>query len=74
MVWVYERTGSLLVAMLMHASLTASTMIVEPPGIEGESLVAYDFGSAIFMWLVVAIAVTVDRAAFAQKKMPESSL
>ena len=25
MVWVYDRTGSLLVAMLMHASLTAST-------------------------------------------------
>ena len=28
MVWVYDRTGSLLVAMLMHASLTASTLIL----------------------------------------------
>jgi membrane protease YdiL (CAAX protease family) len=28
MVWVYERTGSLLVQMLMHASLTATTMVL----------------------------------------------
>jgi membrane protease YdiL (CAAX protease family) len=27
MVWVYDRTGSLLVAMLMHASQTATTLI-----------------------------------------------
>ena len=30
MVWVYDRTGSLLVAMLMHASLTASMLILGP--------------------------------------------
>ncbi len=30
MVWVYDRTGSLLVAMLMHVSLTASTLIFQP--------------------------------------------
>ena len=28
MVWAYDRTGSLLVAMLMHASLTACTLIL----------------------------------------------
>ena len=32
MVWVYEHTnGSLLVAMLMHASLAAFTFILFPP-------------------------------------------
>ena len=30
MVWVYDRTRSLLVAMLMHASLTACTIILNP--------------------------------------------
>src|SRR5690606_19097775 len=30
MVWVYDRTGSLLLAMLMHASLSASTLILQP--------------------------------------------
>jgi uncharacterized protein len=54
MVWVYDRTGSLLVAMLMHAGLTASTMIVEPSGIGGGSLLIYDLVSAAAMWVVVA--------------------
>lgn len=35
MVWVYHRTGSLLVAMLMHASFTASWLIAMPAGISG---------------------------------------
>lgn len=30
MVWVYDRTGSLPVVMLMHASLSASTLILQP--------------------------------------------
>ncbi len=30
MVWVYERTGSLLVAMLMHASLDPANFILSP--------------------------------------------
>ncbi|HEX5418241.1 MAG TPA: CPBP family intramembrane glutamic endopeptidase, partial [Chloroflexota bacterium] len=32
MVWVYDRTGSLLVAMLMHASLVTFWLISTPPG------------------------------------------
>ena len=31
MVWVYDRTGSLLVAVLMHASLIASTLFILAP-------------------------------------------
>jgi membrane protease YdiL (CAAX protease family) len=54
MVWVYDRTGSLLVAILMHASLTASTMVVEPVGISGIHLLIYDLASTAAMWLVVA--------------------
>jgi membrane protease YdiL (CAAX protease family) len=30
MVWVYERAGSLLVAMLMHVSLATFTFILTP--------------------------------------------
>src|SRR5829696_6051180 len=40
MVWVYDRTGSLLVAMLMHASLTASTLILQPLAVSGMALLA----------------------------------
>jgi len=42
MVWVYERTGSLLVAMLMHVSLTASTLILMPLATSGVTAVTYD--------------------------------
>ena len=41
MVWVYDRTGSLLVATLMHASLTASALVLDPIGISGVTLFTY---------------------------------
>jgi membrane protease YdiL (CAAX protease family) len=59
-VWVYDRTGSLLVAMLMHASLTASTMVFEPLGISGMHLLIYDLVSAAAMWVVAAAVVVAD--------------
>lgn len=58
MVWVDDRTGSLLVAMLMHASLTASTLILEPIAISGAALLIFDLASTIVWWgLVAALAV-----------------
>jgi membrane protease YdiL (CAAX protease family) len=54
MVWVYDRTGSLLVAMLMHSSYTASTIILEPFAISGVPLLIYDLVLAATVWAVVA--------------------
>jgi membrane protease YdiL (CAAX protease family) len=54
MVWVYDRTGSLLVAMLMHVSLTTSIRILTPLGTAGVPLVIYDFALAAALWVVVA--------------------
>jgi membrane protease YdiL (CAAX protease family) len=58
MVWVYDRTGeSLLVAMLMHVSLAASTVILMPP-MPGVASVILSFVPAAAMWVVVgAVAV-----------------
>jgi membrane protease YdiL (CAAX protease family) len=53
MVWVYERTGSVLVGMLMHASLTATAVILGPVT-SGVALLAYDFVFAGAAWIVVA--------------------
>lgn len=61
MVWVYDRTGSLSVSMLMHAALTAASIIYEPEAIGGTSLIVYDAATAAAMWIVVAIVVLINR-------------
>jgi CAAX protease family protein len=55
MVWVYERTGSLFVAMLMHVSLTASVLILDPLGLSGAAMLVYAFALALAVWLIVAV-------------------
>jgi uncharacterized protein len=56
MVWVYERTASLLVAVLMHASLTTSNILLVPLA-TGMALVTWSLVLAAALWAVVA-AVT----------------
>jgi membrane protease YdiL (CAAX protease family) len=59
MVWVYDRTGSLLIAMLMHASLSACTFVLGPEKVTGRALVGYGFALAGAWWIVVTVvAVT----------------
>ena len=53
MVWVYEQTGSLLVGMLMHVSLTASLIILRPVA-TGMGLVIYELAWAGTLWAVMA--------------------
>jgi membrane protease YdiL (CAAX protease family) len=55
MVWVYDRTGSLLVAILMHVSLTASTLIFMPLATSGVTAVSYDLVLAAALWVVVGV-------------------
>jgi membrane protease YdiL (CAAX protease family) len=54
MVWVYEHTGSLLVGILMHASLTAFTVFILLPGAAGAALSTYYLILTAVLWVVVA--------------------
>jgi uncharacterized protein len=54
MVWVYDRTRSLLVTMLMHMSLTTSTLFILSPSARGVSLMTYYLILTVVMWVVVA--------------------
>jgi len=57
MVWVYDRTESLLVAMLMHASLIASSISgfgVVPPAISGVPFLTLFLVFTAVLWVVVA--------------------
>jgi CAAX protease family protein len=60
MVWVYERTGSLLMGMVMHASFTASLLILNPVNMSGLNLLIYSFALAAAVWIVDAVVLAVD--------------
>lgn len=56
MVWVYARTGSLFVAMAMHASLTASAIVLLPAADASPLLIAVsDLAFAAALWIAVAL-------------------
>jgi uncharacterized protein len=61
MVWVYDRTGSLLVTILMHASLIATQLIALPAFTgEGSSLV-WILTWAVALWVAVAVIAVANR-------------
>ena len=66
MVWVYDRTKSLLVAMLMHTSLTASILIIPPQVIVPVKIVIYNLVFAATLWLIVSAVVIANRGKFSR--------
>jgi membrane protease YdiL (CAAX protease family) len=56
MVWVYDKTESLLISMLMHASLTGSILFIFMPlSISGTPLLIWYLVLAIAFWVAVVI-------------------
>ncbi len=54
MVWVYNRTGSLLVAILMHAGLTGGVALILMPLATGVPLMTFYLVLIAALWVVVA--------------------
>lgn len=54
MAWVYEHTGSLLVAQLMHASFTGSQGVLVPSLSPTDHFIWYGLFTAV-LWLMVAV-------------------
>jgi membrane protease YdiL (CAAX protease family) len=74
MVWVYDRTGgSLLVAMLMHASLTASNVILVPLA-TGAPLVIWSLVLAAALWVVVAAVAVANGRQPSRQPLPRPRL
>ncbi len=69
MVWVYDRTESLFVGMLMHASLTASARIITPMGIAGVPLLLFDLVWAATVWIVVAAVAVANRGQLSRQPL-----
>lgn len=71
MVWVYDRTGSLLVVMIMHMSLVAIQFILVPPLTETASL-TYILVWAAVLWVVVAAVIFVQRRQIGKHRIAQT--
>ncbi|HEX5168786.1 MAG TPA: CPBP family intramembrane glutamic endopeptidase [Cyclobacteriaceae bacterium] len=55
MTWVYVHTGSLLIAVLMHASLDIFWILSMPDVLTGQQRVVWYLAWAVVLWIVVAV-------------------
>lgn len=53
MVWVYDRTQSLLLVMLMHVPIVVSQYVLNPEAISGEQRFMSLIATGVALWLVV---------------------
>ena len=66
LVLVYDRTGSLPVIMLMHAFLSASTLILQPSS-SGEIAFIWNLALGIILWIIIAMIALINRPNLSQK-------
>jgi membrane protease YdiL (CAAX protease family) len=59
MVWVYDHTESLLLSVLMHASLLGSLKALVPADLSGATLITWIFSWAIALWIIIAVGNTI---------------
>jgi|GEM_PF-2865271 len=67
LVWVFDRTDNLPVIMLMHASLSASTLIFQPLATGAVALI-WNLVLGIVLWIVVVVVLVINpRPVLAEK-------
>ncbi len=73
LVWIYERTNSLLLVVLMHAPLSACQLVLIPPALTGARLVTYDliFGAAL--WVIAAAVLVASPRALPAARAEEAA-
>lgn len=70
MVWVYDRTESLLVAMLMHATLTANTTFILSPSVRGIPFMIYYLVLAAALWVVITVVAATNGWRLSRQQLP----
>ncbi len=67
MVWLYDHTESLLLVMLMHASLVAAQFILFPMTLAGMTALTAILTWAVVLWLAVAAVALINRGQIARR-------
>lgn len=61
MVWVYDRTKSLLVTILAHTPIAAGSFLFRPLKSSAEEIVASDLVFGAVLWIIVALVLVADQ-------------
>jgi membrane protease YdiL (CAAX protease family) len=61
MVWVYDHTRSVLMAVLMHLSIDVCAFVLTPPAMVGVPDLIYNLVFGVTLWVLVAAVMMVDR-------------
>jgi CAAX protease family protein len=69
LVWIYDRTESLLVTTLMHASLTASNIFIFRPEATGVSFLIFGLVFTAAQWVLVAVVAAANRGQLSQQPL-----
>ena len=72
MVWLYDRTESLLLVILMHVPIVMEKFVLYPPDSSSTFTATSNLIEAIALWLVVGVVFLVSRAAPKLQKAGQS--
>jgi membrane protease YdiL (CAAX protease family) len=64
MVWIYDRTGSLLIVILTHASLVFTVTILVPMTITGKNLIIWILVWGAVQWVIILAIVVFNSKGF----------
>jgi uncharacterized protein len=67
MVWIYDRTRSLLLGVLMHASLVTFWLVSTPKAMSSAALVTWYIAWAAVLWAAVGLVAAANRGQLARR-------
>ena len=70
MVWVYDRTQSLLIMMVMHAVIDFGSLVLIPLALSAERVAAFDLAFAALLWVIVAVVAFANGGRLSQQSIP----
>jgi membrane protease YdiL (CAAX protease family) len=74
MVWLHDRTESLLLAMLMHASFSISMLILQPPSMDLRAGLTWNLVLAALLWTVVGVVALTGHGHLSRQPLTRPSL
>ena len=67
MLWVYDHTNSLLLAILMHTPIVVCQFVLIPATLSGVSMMIFDIVFGAALWFIAFVLIMLDR----RKTMPQ---